>query len=162
MQTPSYLSSELSRRARPLNAVPLPSIVEQTNPLNKEGNGPVIYWMSRDQRAADNWALLYAQAVATEISAPLWVVFTLVPDFLGATQRQYSFLFAGLTETEQALEKKGIPFFVLLGNPPEVLGELARAAGARTIVTDYSPLRVGRGWREQLAQKLQIATEKKT
>jgi len=27
----------------------------------KKIKGPVIYWMSRDQRAFDNWALLYAQ-----------------------------------------------------------------------------------------------------
>jgi deoxyribodipyrimidine photo-lyase len=27
--------------------------------------GPVVYWMSRDQRASDNWALLYASARAT-------------------------------------------------------------------------------------------------
>ena len=27
-------------------------------------DGPVLYWMSRDQRAADNWALLYAQQEA--------------------------------------------------------------------------------------------------
>jgi deoxyribodipyrimidine photo-lyase len=30
----------------------------------KAGNlrkGPVVYWMSRDQRTQDNWALLFAQ-----------------------------------------------------------------------------------------------------
>ena len=26
-----------------------------------KGKGPVIYWMSRDQRVADNWALIYAK-----------------------------------------------------------------------------------------------------
>lgn len=26
--------------------------------------GAVVYWMSRDQRVADNWALLYAQEVS--------------------------------------------------------------------------------------------------
>ena len=30
------------------------------------GSGPVVYWMSRDQRAQDNWALLYAQEIALE------------------------------------------------------------------------------------------------
>ncbi len=28
------------------------------------GTGPVVYWMSRDQRVTDNWALLYAQELA--------------------------------------------------------------------------------------------------
>ena len=26
----------------------------------KTGDGPVAYWMSRDQRVEDNWALLFA------------------------------------------------------------------------------------------------------
>ncbi|MBN1380162.1 MAG: hypothetical protein JXA41_00650 [Deltaproteobacteria bacterium] len=33
----------------------------------KEGtveHGPVAYWMSRDQRVEDNWALLWAQDLA--------------------------------------------------------------------------------------------------
>jgi deoxyribodipyrimidine photo-lyase len=42
----------------------------------------VIYWMSRDQRVSDNWALLYAQSLATESKVSLAVVFNLVPTFL--------------------------------------------------------------------------------
>jgi hypothetical protein len=30
-----------------------------------EGKGPVVYWMSRDQRIEDNWALYHACARAT-------------------------------------------------------------------------------------------------
>ncbi len=55
------------------------------NPLSR---GPVVYWMSRDQRVNDNWALLYAQELAFSNKQPLAVVFNLVPDFLGATLRQ--------------------------------------------------------------------------
>ena len=54
----------------------------------KEGaikSGPVLLWMSRDQRAKDNWALLFAQELALKHKAPLAVVFCLVPEFLGAT-----------------------------------------------------------------------------
>ena len=28
----------------------------------KPGNGPVAYWMSRDQRVDDNWGLLFARS----------------------------------------------------------------------------------------------------
>ena len=35
----------------------------------------VVYWMSRDQRADDNWALLYAKGVADARNVPLKVVF---------------------------------------------------------------------------------------
>ncbi|OPY85482.1 MAG: DNA photolyase [Syntrophus sp. PtaU1.Bin208] len=55
----------------------------------KEGEikkGPVVCWMSREQRAKDNWALLYAQELAMEKKAPLLVAFALAPRFLGATK----------------------------------------------------------------------------
>ena len=29
-----------------------------------EKEGPVIYWMSRDQRINSNWSLIYAQLIA--------------------------------------------------------------------------------------------------
>ncbi len=83
------------------------------------GDGPVIYWMSRDQRCRDNWALWYAQATALEKRSPLQVVFCLVPDFLGATQRQYAFMIKGLQEIEKALHQKKIPFYCFVGNPEE-------------------------------------------
>lgn len=44
----------------------------------KPGTGPVLYWMSRDQRVADNWALLHAVEVAQESGAPVAVAFNLV------------------------------------------------------------------------------------
>lgn len=52
----------------------------------------VIYWMSRDQRVENNWALIYAQGIALEREIPLKVVFNLVPKFLDATLRQYRYL----------------------------------------------------------------------
>lgn len=41
----------------------------------KAAQGPVLYWMSRDQRAQDNWALLHAQQEALTRQAPLGVIF---------------------------------------------------------------------------------------
>jgi len=39
---------------------------QRVRALTKESQakGPVIYWMSRDQRVNDNWALLYARELA--------------------------------------------------------------------------------------------------
>ena len=70
------------------------------NVLNRSGKC-VVLWMSRDQRAVDNHALYYAQAVAIEHHIPLKVVFNLVPKFLEATLRQYGFMLRGLEEVEQ-------------------------------------------------------------
>lgn len=127
--------------------------------------GPVVYWMSRDQRVADNWALLYAQGLAAERQQPLAVAFWLAPTFLEATLRQYEFMLAGLAEVEQELRALGIPFHLLLGDPadgePTVPERIAtglagqRAAGA--VVTDYGPLRAGRQCRERAARLLDVA-----
>jgi len=65
----------------------------------KRGRGkssPVLYWMSRDQRAADNWALLFARELAKKTDSSLIVAFYLVPGFLGAAGRQYRFMLNGL------------------------------------------------------------------
>ena len=35
------------------------------------GSGGVVYWMSRDQRAQDNWALIHAQGLAQETAPKL-------------------------------------------------------------------------------------------
>ena len=50
---------------------------------------------------ADNWALVYSQELANKYCVPLMVAFTLVPKFLDATWRQYSFMISGLQEVEK-------------------------------------------------------------
>lgn len=49
--------------------------------------GPVVYWMNRDQRTSDNWALLYAQEKALVMKTPLLVVFCLSPFLLRGNQQ---------------------------------------------------------------------------
>jgi len=49
-------------------------------------HGPVVYWMSRNQLVADNWALLHVQQLALERQVPLAVLFTLADSLLGATR----------------------------------------------------------------------------
>jgi deoxyribodipyrimidine photo-lyase len=109
--------------------------------------------MNRDQRADDNWALLYAQHLALERRQPLAVVFCLVPGFLGAQARHYAFMAEGLQETAGRLNKFGIPFLLLEGDPPEEVPRLAGELGAGCIVTDFSPLRLMRQWREAVANR---------
>jgi deoxyribodipyrimidine photo-lyase len=66
--------------------------------------GPVIYWMSRDQRASDNWALLFALEMALKREVPLAVIFCLVPEFLGAAARQYGFMLKRLEGGREAAQ----------------------------------------------------------
>lgn len=117
----------------------------------EETAGPVVYWMGRDQRAEDNWALLHAQELALERRAPLAVLVTLAPSFTGPTLRQYGFMLKGLAETALRLERLGIPLFLLRGDPPESVAVFERRHGLSVVVTDFDPLRPKRFWRERAA-----------
>lgn len=117
------------------------------------GSGPVLYWMSRDQRAKDNWALLHAQKQALRRQCPLVVVFCLAPAFLGAARWQYDFTLRGLLEVEASLARKNISFIVLEGDPGEEVGRFAAWADAAEIITDFDPLRIKKGWKEAVASR---------
>ena len=73
--------------------------------------------MQRDKRVQDNWALIYAQDLALKNKVPLYVCFTYLGKFKDANIRQYQFLFDGLKETSEKLNRKNIPFYLLKGNP---------------------------------------------
>jgi deoxyribodipyrimidine photo-lyase len=118
--------------------------------------GPVLYWMSRDQRVADNWALLYAQQESRIRGVPLAVVFCLVPDFLGATLRHYAFMLKGLEETEQTLRTLSIGFLLLRGDPAHEIPACAARLKAGLVVTDFDPLRLKTAWRSALAAALPV------
>ncbi|MGD8371811.1 MAG: deoxyribodipyrimidine photo-lyase [Syntrophobacterales bacterium] len=120
----------------------------------KEGarvEGPVIYWMSRDQRVNDNWALLFAQELALENNVPLGVVFSLVPSFLNASLRQYGFMLKGLGEVERSLAELNIPFFLLMGSPKQELPAFMAKNEISHLVTDFDPLRIKTEWKKEVA-----------
>jgi deoxyribodipyrimidine photo-lyase len=121
-----------------------------------EANGPVIYWMSRDQRVSDNWALLFAQQLAIENKRDLAVVFCVVPDFLEATIRQYDFMLRGLIEVEKDLKKLSVPFYLLTGNPINEVSKFVNEFGVGNLVTDFDPLRIKRNWKNEIAKKIDI------
>ncbi len=110
--------------------------------------------MSRDQRAEDNWALLYARDLAGKQNQTLYVVFNLVPVFLGANIRQYDFLIQGLREVEQALREKNIPFYLLKGKPEETIPRFVQKHKAAILVTDFDPLRIKRQWVKAVAARV--------
>lgn len=119
--------------------------------------GPVCYWMSRDGRVEDNWALLFAQQKALEHEVPLIVVYNLDPGFLGGGYRQHAFKIKGLQEVENDLKMKGIPFFMVIEKEGvESLLEFFREKEIGLLVTDFSPLRIAREWSATVRQKLEL------
>ena len=122
----------------------------------KTGNGPVVYWVSRDQRCSDNWALLFAQSLALSNNKPLAVVFNLVDNFLEATIRQYGFMLKGLEQLEKDLARHNIPLFVLTGKPEVNIPEFVKKFNIHSLVTDFDPLRIKRIWKRDVAKKISV------
>ncbi|MCX8009092.1 MAG: deoxyribodipyrimidine photo-lyase [Patescibacteria group bacterium] len=117
-------------------------------------HGPVLYWMSRDQRVHNNWALLKAQEEAIKRSQPFIVVFSLVSDFLNANPKHFCFMKNGLLKAAKELANYHIPFFLLEGDPRQTIPSIVDDLSAGLVVTDFSPLRIGRTWREDIANRI--------
>ena len=133
-------------------------IAPQRVRLLKEGKdtgGPVVYWMTREQRVADNWALLLAQNFAMKHKRPLVVIFCLVPDYPAANIRHYGFMLKGLQDVEHNLQKLEIPFILLPGNPPETLARYLKKIKGAFLVTDFDPLRIKRFWQNEVAASME-------
>ncbi|CAM9838089.1 unnamed protein product, partial [Ectocarpus fasciculatus] len=113
--------------------------------------GSVVYWMSRDQRISDNWALLKAQEIAISHKAGLSIVFCLSSSFLGANKRHFGFMLRGLKELEGRAAALHIPFCVLCGAPADVLPAFVQDNHVSTIVCDFSPLRIAKEWKDAVA-----------
>ena len=137
---------EGNRRARQINTTVGP----------RGPSGPVVYVMSRDQRVADNWALLSAQSLAGEIGTTLQVVALLVPGVRPGARRHFEFKVRGLEEVEVALQKYNIPFTLLIGNDSfEVLKRSLEVTQPSAVVYDFNPLRVSAECVQQLGAYLE-------
>lgn len=125
--------------------------------LKQKINGPIVYWMSRDQRIRDNWALIYAQKLALMKKQPLIIIFCLQLEFLNAETRIFDFMIDGLEILEKDLEKVNIPFIILIGDPKVVVKEFVEENRIEGLITDFSPLKLKRDWVDQLKSELKIS-----
>jgi len=130
--------------------------VRSMNKMNiiPQDSQTILYWMSRDQRVQDNWAMLYAQRLALKQQLPLHVAFCLVPTFLAAPLRAYRFMLKGLREVEKECQQLNIIFHLLIGQAENVLPKFTENYKVGTIITDFSPLRLPRQWVENVAKKI--------
>lgn len=89
-------------------------IHQHLQPSSSSSNvGPVVYWMFRDQRLRDNWALIHAVDQANRRNVPVAVAFNLFDQFLGAKARQLGFMLRGLQQLHNEIEQTlQIPFFL--------------------------------------------------
>ena len=116
----------------------------------------VLYWMQRDKRVYDNWALIASQYTAIKNRVPLYVCFQYTGDNRESNTRQYEFLFKGLEQTAQTLEQHNIRFLLLKGNAKDTIPKLIQEHSIGTLFVDYSPLKVYKNRIKKVLEKVQI------
>ncbi len=125
------------------------------------GTGPIVYWVDRDLRAQDNWALLSAQKLAAENKVPVIVVYNLVVNFLQGSARQWDFKLKTLEKLAAELAEKNIPFFLVLDetgkDSVKLLSEFFAEHKVGAVITDFSPLKIQREWKNNIAKKVDCA-----
>ncbi len=117
--------------------------------------GPIVYWMNRDQRVHDNWALLAAHEWAKKEGVAFAVAHNLLPGFLGGGERQWRFKLAGLRAVQKELHAKGIPFYLFVGEEShqEMLHWMKKEK-IGGMVTDFFPLRLPQRWLKEVVDGL--------
>tara|TARA_B000000477_G_scaffold117082_1_gene115426 strand:+ start:2250 stop:3617 length:1368 start_codon:yes stop_codon:yes gene_type:complete len=132
--------------------------IKQLNNLNYASGG-VVYWMQRDRRCNDNWALVHAQNLAIKFKAPLTIFYSLNGNFSNANVRQYGFMLEGLVDTIEDLKKYEIPFHLRRGSINSSIKKYISEINAGYLVTDFSPLRVYKKRVARLAKEIKIPFE---
>ncbi|PIN03214.1 Deoxyribodipyrimidine photolyase/cryptochrome [Handroanthus impetiginosus] len=120
--------------------------------------GPVVYWMFRDQRLRDNWALIHAVHQANQREVPVAIAFNLFNQFKGAKARHFGFMLRGLKKLHSDVQSNfQIPFFLFQGEAVDTIPSFLKDCGASLLVTDFSPLREVRQWKEKLCKSVNDA-----
>lgn len=134
------------------------NIIKRSRSLanGKRGEGPVIYWMERDQRIVDNWAMLFAQQEALIRQKSLHVVFFLEPEFKSWIPTQRQFMLQGLQETIRFAKQYNIGISIIQGSAETVLPCLLQQVDSNLLVTDFSPLRSKKAKLQKILSSIHI------
>ena len=117
----------------------------------------ILYWMQSAQRADFNHALEYAVLLSNSKRKSLVVVFCLLERYPMASHSQYRFMIEGLVDVQTALERRGIPFKVILDTPEKAIPRIAEDAALVVVDRDYQ--RIPRKWRANVAQTIDCAID---
>jgi deoxyribodipyrimidine photo-lyase len=106
-----------------------------------EFGSSVLYVMSRDQRIADNHALIAAQKHAVSLGLPLAVVFVCNTTTAPRALEHYEFMLQGLLQVEKQLQKYNIAFIGLVGEHEPRLSATFHHLKPAAIYADFNPLK---------------------
>lgn len=119
-------------------------------------SGPVVYWMSRDQRINYNWALHQAIQVANVNNTTLSVIFSFNSKLLIKPSRHYIFMLNGLSLLSKELNKLGINFEFIPQSPETGIPEYLSKMEAGYLISDFSPLKNKKHWNSKILEKISI------
>ncbi len=122
----------------------------------QRGIGPVVYWMYRDQRTDDNWALLYAQEEAKIRNKALLVLFSGNRTEMSLNRTQQPLFIHGLQQIQKDLQNLNIPFIYSEKSVLELLPTLHEHLNIHCLITDFSPLRKKKSLNNKIIQ-MQLA-----
>ncbi len=141
------MDSTLLRRARSLSHTSITTDI----------HGPVLYWMSRDQRIDYNWALIFALELAQKNETHVDIVFALSPSFPGANIRHYDFMLKGLRDVEKRAHELGIKFSIITGDVEKSVTHYIIEGNYSTVITDFSPLKISQSWKKSVVEGIKKA-----
>lgn len=84
-----------------------------------------MVWLRRDLRLSDHRALFEACAACDEV-VPVFIYDSVILDKLDRDDRRVSFIHASLAEMDQALQRRKKALLTILGDPVDVIPDLAR------------------------------------
>jgi len=130
--------------------------IRKLNSISTGSNGPILYWMDRERRVQDNWALIAAYKSAVELDRALIVYYGIPDEFMAAHLRTYDFMLKGLNESFVELSKLNISSLLEVKDPVSGVLDVVMQNDVSMVFTDFSPLRMARSWRNQLSTKLKV------
>lgn len=120
----------------------------------KRGPGPVVYWMERDLRLTDNWAMLFAQQEALIREKPLHVLIVIDPDVLATPSLLTRFRLKGIKELQPQFEALNIQLCITSGTYLESVSKYVISVDCHLLVTDFSPLHIKKRSLKKIVQDI--------
>ncbi|GAB2265133.1 hypothetical protein Dimus_000199 [Dionaea muscipula] len=92
---------------------------------------------------------------ANKAKVPVAVAFNLFDRFKGASGRHLGFMLRGLKQLQPSIEESlRIPFFLFQGDAIETIPKFLEECGASLLVTDFTPLREIRKYKEEICKRV--------
>lgn len=124
---------------------------------NKEvKKGAVVYWITREFRAADNYSLLAAQELANQNESELIVLINLNEERTIDYTKPFNFFIDGLADLLANLKQKNIPIHFNDGNSTNNIPLFLNKINAAALITDFFPLRYYRRLVQNVANNIDI------